>query len=138
MDDEITLMAKQAHHELVTLDYVGHMGGLEPWTMRLLERFYNLVVAKEREVIRKQIATLHDSLSMASNTQVVNEPVFEDEEDDVADMFNAYKAYKKERRQRLGMPCPNCMIRLPKSHPKILLPNQTCWCGYTDKRQRGE
>lgn len=35
-------------------------------TLEDLERFANLVAAKERERICKQIAVLHDSLSLAS------------------------------------------------------------------------
>lgn len=55
---------------------------------------------------------------------------------DMAEIFNEWKEYKKERRQRLVMPCPDCIIRLPKAQPKILMPNQKCWCGYVDKRER--
>lgn len=46
--DDITRMAREAHRELVTLDYPGHTGQLNPWTMRLLERFAALVAAAER------------------------------------------------------------------------------------------
>lgn len=45
----IIRMAQEAHRELVTLDYPGHTGQLDPWTMRLLERFANLIVVAERE-----------------------------------------------------------------------------------------
>ena len=55
---------------------------------------------------------------------------------DMAEIFNEWKEYKKESRQMLGMPCPDCTIRLPKAQPKILMPNQKCWCGYVDKRER--
>lgn len=55
---------------------------------------------------------------------------------DMAEIFNEYKAYKKERKARLGMPCPDCTVKLPKAQPKILMPNQKCWCGYVDKRPR--
>ena len=41
-------LAKNAHRELVTKDYPGHRGLLDPWTMKLLERFAALVRA-ERE-----------------------------------------------------------------------------------------
>jgi len=34
------------------------------------------------------------------------------------------------------MTCPDCTVRLPKAHPKILMPGQKCWCGYVDKRPR--
>ena len=49
--DDILRMAREAHHELVTQDYPGHAGQLDPWTMRLLERFAALVTAVEREAI---------------------------------------------------------------------------------------
>lgn len=57
---------------------------------------------------------------------------------DMGEIFNEYKAYKKERKARLGMPCPDCTVKLPKAQPKILMPNQKCWCGYIDKRPRIE
>jgi hypothetical protein len=49
--DDIIRMAREAHHELVTQDYPGHLGQLDPWTLRLLERFANLVAAAERELL---------------------------------------------------------------------------------------
>ena len=55
---------------------------------------------------------------------------------DMAEVWKDWKEYKKERKERLGIPCPDCTIRLPKAQPKILMPNQKCWCGYVDKRQR--
>jgi hypothetical protein len=55
---------------------------------------------------------------------------------DMAEVFREYNAYKKDRRQKLGMTCPDCAVRLPKTHPKILMPGQRCWCGYVDKRPR--
>jgi hypothetical protein len=48
--DDIIRMAREAHHELVTQDYPGHLGQLDPWTLRLLERFAALVAKHEREV----------------------------------------------------------------------------------------
>lgn len=47
--DEIIAMARAAHRALVTQDYPGHRGQLDPWTLRLLERFAALVAAAERE-----------------------------------------------------------------------------------------
>ena len=44
-------MAKEAHHRVVTEDYPGHTGQLDRWTMKLLERFANLVAAHERDFI---------------------------------------------------------------------------------------
>jgi hypothetical protein len=47
--DEIIRMAQEAHRRLVTEDYPGHTGQLDPWTMTLLARFAALVAAAERE-----------------------------------------------------------------------------------------
>jgi hypothetical protein len=55
---------------------------------------------------------------------------------DMAEVWREYDAYKKERKKHLGMPCPECTVRLPKAQSKILMPNQKCWCGYVDKRRR--
>jgi hypothetical protein len=41
-------MAREAHKELVTKDYPGHMGQLDQWTLQLLKRFEALVRADER------------------------------------------------------------------------------------------
>ena len=51
--DDIIRMAKEAHKDLVTVDYPGHAGQLDPWTLRLLERFAALVAAAEREACAK-------------------------------------------------------------------------------------
>ena len=51
--DDIIRMAREAHHELVTQDYPGHLGQLDPWTLRLLERFAALVAKHEREACAK-------------------------------------------------------------------------------------
>jgi len=53
---------------------------------------------------------------------------------DVGDDFRALDKVMKERKERLGAPCANCMVKLPKAQPKILLPGQRCWCGYCDPR----
>lgn len=55
---------------------------------------------------------------------------------DQAEVWREWNAHKKARKQKLGMPCPDCAIRLPNAQPKILMPNQQCWCGYIDKRPR--
>jgi hypothetical protein len=47
--EDIIRMAREAHQELVTQDYPGHLGQLDPWTIRLLERFAALVAAAERK-----------------------------------------------------------------------------------------
>lgn len=36
------------------------------------------------------------------------------------------KELRKYQRERLGSPCPECQSRLPRAHPKILLPGQVC------------
>jgi hypothetical protein len=41
--DDIIRMAREAHRRLVTEDYPGHTGQLDPWTMALLERFAALL-----------------------------------------------------------------------------------------------
>lgn len=51
--DDIIRMAKEAHKDLVTVDYPGHAGQLDPWTLRLLERFAALFAAAEQERIAK-------------------------------------------------------------------------------------
>jgi hypothetical protein len=49
--------AREAHKELVTKDYQGHIGQLDPWTLQLLKRFEALVradaIADEREACAK-------------------------------------------------------------------------------------
>ena len=56
---------------------------------------------------------------------------------DMAEVWKEWKAHKRERKDKFGMPCADCVVRLPKAQPKILMPNQKCWCGYIDKRPRG-
>lgn len=51
--NDIIRMAREAHRELVTKDYPGHAGQLDPWTMRLLERFAALVAAYERNSMNR-------------------------------------------------------------------------------------
>jgi hypothetical protein len=53
--EDIIRMARQAHRQLVTEDYPGHTGQLNPWTMRLLERFAALVAAAERKACAKVV-----------------------------------------------------------------------------------
>lgn len=56
--------------------------------------------------------------------------------DYLAEAWREIKQRTKERKDALGMTCPDCTVRLPKAHPKILMPNQRCWCGYIDRRER--
>ena len=55
---------------------------------------------------------------------------------DMAEVWREYTEHKKARKKKFGLPCPDCTIKLPKAQPKILMPNQKCWCGYIDKRKR--
>lgn len=54
---------------------------------------------------------------------------------DTIDDFKAIADHRKGLRQKYGVPCPECLHRLPKAHPKILLPQQRCGMHrYTDPR----
>ena len=44
MTIDVIRLARGAHGALVTEDYPAHTGQLDPWTLRLLERFAALVV----------------------------------------------------------------------------------------------
>lgn len=66
--DDILRMAREAHHELVTQDYPGHAGQLDPWTMRLLERFAALVAAAERDRLEPAFKQL-EALMQVRETQ---------------------------------------------------------------------
>ena len=44
MTIDVIRLAKEAHGALITEDYPGHTGQLDPWTLRLLERFTALVM----------------------------------------------------------------------------------------------
>lgn len=47
---DIISMAREAHSKLVTEDYPGHTGQLDPWTLRLCERFAALVLEEAAKV----------------------------------------------------------------------------------------
>ena len=55
---------------------------------------------------------------------------------DMGDFWRDVREARKEEKARLGVPCPDCKVRLPKAEPKILMPGQKCWCGYRDQRKR--
>lgn len=55
---------------------------------------------------------------------------------EMSEFFTAWKEHKKERKRLLGIPCPECKIKLSKAQPKILMPNQKCWCGFVYKQAR--
>jgi len=53
----------------------------------------------------------------------------------MGDDFRALKKHRKEQRAKHGVACPECVQRLPKAHPSILLPGQRCRIhGYRDPR----
>lgn len=45
---------------------------------------------------------------------------------DAIDDFRALKQMRARERVAFGVKCPECLRRLPKAHPKVLLPGQTC------------
>ena len=56
---------------------------------------------------------------------------------DVGETFNALKQHRKELRAKYGKKCPECVSKLPKANPSILLPGQRCNIhGYRDPRPR--
>ena len=55
----------------------------------------------------------------------------------MGDMGDLYNDLRDERRDRLGVPCPQCRVKQPKRTPTILLPGQRCKVdGYRDPRKR--
>lgn len=56
---------------------------------------------------------------------------------DYGDMCRDLRSAKAEAREKYGVPCPVCKVKLPKACPSILLPQQTCRIhGYRDPRPR--
>jgi hypothetical protein len=45
---------------------------------------------------------------------------------DTGDDYKLYRDYLKIRRDLYGVPCPECVAKLPKANPSILLPGQRC------------
>lgn len=57
---------------------------------------------------------------------------------DMIDAFRDMKRLRKLERERLGHKCPDCIEKLPKANPKVLLPGQICRAHkphYRDPRQ---
>ena len=53
------------------------------------------------------------------------------------DLCRDLRAAKAEARAKHGVPCPECVAKLPKASPSILLPQQRCKIhGYRDPRPR--
>ena len=56
---------------------------------------------------------------------------------DVGDDWNAIKVHRQKMREKYGLPCPECVAKLPKALPSILLPGHTCRIhGYRDRRSK--
>jgi hypothetical protein len=54
---------------------------------------------------------------------------------DMAEGFKALSDHKKKVRQKYGINCPECVAKLPRANPTILLPQQRCRIhGYRDQR----
>lgn len=45
---------------------------------------------------------------------------------DMGEIFRAHDNLRKQLRARYGQPCPECVRKLPKANPSILLPQQAC------------
>ena len=58
----------------------------------------------------------------------------------MSEMGEEFRDMRKDRaelRRHFGVPCPECVEKLPKAQPSILLPQQQCRIhGYKDARPR--
>jgi hypothetical protein len=56
---------------------------------------------------------------------------------DYGDLCRDIRNARAEARAKHGVPCPECVAKLPKACPSILLPQQRCRIhGYRDPRPR--
>lgn len=56
---------------------------------------------------------------------------------DYGDLCRDLRDARREARAKHGVPCPECVAKLPKACPTILLPQQRCRIhGYRDPRPR--
>ena len=56
---------------------------------------------------------------------------------DYGDLCRDLRDAKREARAKHGVPCPECVVKLPRANPSILLPQQRCRIhGYRDPRPR--
>ena len=54
---------------------------------------------------------------------------------DVGELFNDLRDHRKAMRAKYGLDCPECVRKLPRASPSILLPGQRCKIhGYVDPR----
>ena len=57
----------------------------------------------------------------------------------MGEFFDAMREHRRELRNKFGVPCPECVAKLPKASPSILLPQQRCKIHkYRDPRPRIE
>lgn len=55
---------------------------------------------------------------------------------DMGDIYNAMREARRERRDRLGVECPECKRLRPRANASVLLPGQRCRVdGYRDPRR---
>lgn len=58
---------------------------------------------------------------------------------DEGEFWKDVREARKQVRAKHGVPCPECVSKLPKAFPSILLPGQRCRIhGYRDPRPRTE
>jgi hypothetical protein len=56
---------------------------------------------------------------------------------DYGDFCREQRDRLRKLRAKLGVPCPECVQKLPKAYPTILLPGQRCKIhNYKDARKR--
>ena len=55
---------------------------------------------------------------------------------DYGDLCRDLRDAKRKYRAKHGVPCPDCVQKLPRANPSILLPQQRCRIhGYRDPRR---
>lgn len=56
---------------------------------------------------------------------------------DEGDFWREVREARRKERSEHGKPCPECVAKLPKANPSILLPGQRCRIhGYRDPRSK--
>lgn len=56
---------------------------------------------------------------------------------DYGDLCRDIRSARSDASAKHGVPCPECVVKLPKACPSILLPQQRCRIhGYRDPRPR--
>jgi hypothetical protein len=70
--EQIIQMARDAHRDLVTIDYPGHLAPLDPWTTRLCERFSAAIIAATKEEDAKICEEFGKPNSMQSMSESIH------------------------------------------------------------------